>query len=603
MKNIKFYRMLIVAFVVMSTSCEKVLDKKPLGIISDDVVWKDPNLVDAYMASQYAGMTILNYDMPQGPVSYWDMRGGFSAVINASDEVGTPVWAMAYNAAAKRGELNIAGGLLEYWELPYTIIRRLNVLIETLPTSTNTSTFIQSRIAEARFLRAFNYFALVKRYGGVPLVTEVLPLDAPDKKMFPPRNTEQEVYNFVLSELDAAEVLLKDLPQTYGRASQGAALALKCRTALYAGSIAQFGTIQLNGLLGIVPAQATNYYKIAYDAAKKIQGLGYRLYNEDVDKVTNFKNIFLKERNNEMIFAKQYDNNLNFWLYGFLLAPKPHGYNYGMALAPSLEMAEEFEYVDGRPGQLDRGAIQQGLWSMDKLWKGKDPRFFASLWTNGTPWKGGNVDSHKGLIGGDGVLYVDEQNAYKGIPAWGNQNAGSNFGTGFGVLKLLNEASTANMDERDGTDCPVFRYGEVLLNLAEAAFELGKTGEALDAINQLRNRAGIAPKTAVDRDVIRHERKVELAFEGHRYWDVRRWRIAENVLSINPSGIRFILDYTASDFNSADFNTSRKYKLQVIPNYNGISNKPLFRPEYYYLPITQGRTGSNLNMIENPGYK
>lgn len=603
MKSIKFYRILVMTLVTMLTSCNDVLDKRPLDILSDDVIWDDPSLVDKYMANQYANMSVLKFDSPQYPSSLWTDVAGFMNVMHISDEVGMPVWGLVNVHAYKIGGLTVTGGLLEYWELPYTIIRQLNTLIDKLPNSSNDKAFIESRLAEARFLRVLNYFYMVKRYGGVPLETEALPLDASKDKMFPKRSSEKAVYDFIITELDAVAEQLDGLPAQYGRATQGAALALKCRTALYAGSIAQFGTVQLDGLLGIPQAEATSYYQKAYDAAKKIQSLGkYELYNNEENKVQNYKNVFLNERNSEMIFVKQYKPTVNGWLWCFILCPKPHGYDAGMAAAPYLETAEEFEYTDGRPGKLDREKIQQGLWSMDELWKDKDPRFFATIWTNGTPWKGGHVDSHHGLIGGDGVLYEDQQDAYEGIPAWGNQHFGGIFGSGFGVLKMLNDASNANMEEfGDGTDCPVFRYAEVLLNLAEAAFELGKTNEALDAINQIRTRAGIAPKTTIDREAIRHERKVELLFEGHRYWDVRRWRIAEDVLSKHGSGLRFILDYNATNFTSDDFNTSHKYKIQVLSNYDG--RQPQFNACNYYLPITNDRTGQNPNLVENPGYK
>ncbi|MEG2066246.1 MAG: RagB/SusD family nutrient uptake outer membrane protein, partial [Tannerellaceae bacterium] len=410
------------------------------------------------------------------------------------------------------------------------------------------------------------------------------------------------VYDFIISEIEAVEGTLPGLPEAFGRATEGAACALKCRAALYAGSIAQFGTVQKGGLVGIPQELANNYYQKAYEAAKKIQSLGkYELYNQDADKTQNFRNVFLKEQNKEMIFVKQFDAVQNSWWYGFLLAPKPHGYNAGMCSNPSLEMVEEFEYTDGKSGKLDREAIQKGLWTMDELFNNKDPRFYASIWTNGAYWKDGYVTSHHGLIDNNGKLLENEQEAYNGIPAWGNQNAWGNFGTGFGILKMLDDNSNANMDEKDGIDCPVFRYAEVLLNLAEAAYELGKTGEALDAINQIRSRAGIIHKTTIDRETIRHERKVELAFEGHRYWDVRRWRIAEDVLSKQTSGLRYILDYTASDFTNKDYNTARKFKIRVIQNYD--ARKPLFITEHYYLPITKARTEQNTNLEENPGYK
>jgi len=593
---------MFVAFLcVAMISCD-ILDKKPLDMISDDVVWDDPTLVDAYMTAQYAEMTVFKMDQPQYIGGGWAWKGSFQYVMDVTDEMTAPVWDLAGSTGWRNGSLSIGGGFLEYWELPYVINRRLNELIDRLPGTTNDTDFIEARVAEARFLRAFNYFSMVKRYGGVPLITKALPMDAPKEEMYPARNSEQEVYDFVISELDEIEESLNLLPAKYGRASQGAALALKCRAALYAGSIAQFGTVQLNGLLGIPQTQADHYYQIAYDAAKKLQGLGkYSLYEEDADKVENFKNVFLKEQNQEMIFVKQYDGMNLTWWYGFLLCPKPHGYNIGMCSVPSLEMIEEFEHTDGTSGKLDREAIQKGLWTMDELFKDKDPRFFASVWTNGTYWKDNYVDFHRGLIDGNGTLLEDEQDAFNGIPAWGKQNFAGNFGSGFGVLKMLDETSNCNMDEKDGIDCPIFRYGEVLLNLAEASFELGKTSEALETVNQIRSRAGIAPLTFIDREAIRHERKVELAFEGHRYWDARRWRIAEDAFCQEPSALSFVLDYNSSDFKSEDYNADRKFKITVIENCD--ANPPLFRPEYYYLPITKARTQQNTNLEENPGYK
>lgn len=601
MKSIKIGKMLAVFLLVITASCD-ILDKKPLDMISDDVVWDDPTLVDAYLASQYSEMTVFKMDQQQKAGGGWGFKGSFQFVIDMTDETTQPAWDLAGVTGYRTGGLNIDGGLMEYWETSYTINRRLNELIERLPNSTNEPEYIESRVAEARFLRAFNYFSMAKRYGGVPLVTKAIPMDAPAEEMYPVRNTEQEVYDFVISEINDIEEKLNGLPQDYGRATKGAALALKCRAALYAGSVAQFGKVEKNGLVGIPQTAAQGYYQAAYDAAKKIQNLGkYALYNEEADKVMNFRNVFLKEANQEMIFVKQFDAAQNSWWWGFLLSPKPHGYNIGMCSNPSLEMVEEFELTDGSSGKLDRKAVQEGLWTMDELFKNKDPRFFASVWTNGTAWKGGNVTSHHGLIDGSGKLLEDEADAYEGIEAWGNQNFSGNFGPGFGILKMLDDNSNCNMDEKDGIDCPIFRYGEVLLNLAEASFELGKTNEALEAINEIRERAGIAPKTSIDREAIRHERKVELAFEGHRFWDARRWHIAEETFSKNPSGLRFILDYKSSNFNGSNYNTDRKFKIQVISNFD--ARTPEFRSEHYYFAITKARTEQNINLEENPGYK
>ena len=589
MKNIRIF-IIIIASLAWLTSCiNDVLNKRPLDIISEDVVWNDPNLVDSYIAQQYSLMYIFRFDAVSAP---FYTSADFD-VSYLADELGPHIWEN-YLRAYVGGGLTVSGGLLEWWNQAYVIIRPLNRLIEILPSSDNEAEFITSRIAEARFLRAFNYFALVKRYGGVPLITKEIMIDAPEEELYPARNSEQEIYDFIISEMDAIEEDVKSFTE-YGRVSQGVVLALKCRAALYAGSIAQFGTVQLNGLLGIPQAQASSYYQKSYDAAKKIIGLNqYALYNADADKVTNFRNVFLKEQNSEMIFVRQFDEDLDYWMWGFTNCPKPHGWDAGMSASPYLEMAEEFEYTDGRPGKLDRDAIQQGLWSMEELWGDKDPRFHASLYTNETPWKDGKVDWHWGLIGGDGVLYNTAQDAYNGVLAWGNQRFASradNFGSGFGILKLLDDTKESNFIIRDGVDCPVFRYAEILLNLAEASFELDKMDEALDAINQVRDRAGIALKTSIDRDAIRHERKVELAFEAHRYWDVRRWRIAVDKLSQPGSSLRYILDYNTG-----------KYQLIIYPDYDGPTTPPRFFEHNYYFPITLGRTGQNPNLIENPGY-
>ena len=590
MKNIRLY--LIMASIAVLTSCiGDVLDKRPLDIISEDVLWNDANLVDSYLAQQYSQMHIFRFDASLPTQGDWAERSAFLDVMNVSDEMGRGAW-FDNGIWYKIGGLTISGGLLEWWDQAYAIIRQLNMLIEKLPQSANDADFIASRVADARFLRAFNYFALVKRYGGVPLITKEIAINAPEDELYPARNSEQEIYDFIISESDAIEEQVKSFT-TYGRVSQGAVLALKCRAALYAGSVAQFGTVQLNGLLGIPQTQASAYYQKSCDAAKKIISLNqYALYNDDDNKVTNFKNVFLKEQNREMIFVRPFDETRDSWYYGFLNCPKPHGYDLGMTSAPYLEMAEEFEYIDGRPGTLDRNVIQQGLWSMEELWGDRDPRFYASMYTNGTPWMGTVVDWHRGLIGSDGVLYETQQDAYNGVPAIGTQNLlGIIFGSGFGVMKMLNEASDANFTERDGIDCPIFRYAEILLNLAEASFELGQVDEALDALNQIRDRAGITLKTAIDREAIRHERKVELAFEGHRYWDVRRWRIAVDKLSKPGSSLQYVLDYN-----------TRKYQLIVFPDYDGPTTPPLFYERNYYFPITLNRTAQNPNLLENTGY-
>ncbi|MES2063512.1 MAG: RagB/SusD family nutrient uptake outer membrane protein [Bacteroidota bacterium] len=594
---------LIIIFAVSSSlffSCNKeVLNKQPLNTINETQVFKDPALINAYLTQIYYDMPFLGNDC-SGNGTSGDAAWNFADINDVSDDSFPQFrdWNPSSTFTYKYGNLTINGGLLDWWG--YTTIREINVFLQNLPASALPEADKKPKLAEARFLRAFCYFAMVKRYGGVPLITEVQQASDPEATLFPKRATEQAVYDFIISELDAVN---GDLPEVIvadqlGHPSKYAALALKSRAALYAGSIAQFGTVQLEGVVGIPANLANAYYQKSYDASQAIIKSGkFALYDLDADKAMNFRNIFLVKNNSEVIFAKKHDavNQLtggNGWAVDFFNCPRPQAWGRGLYDQGYLELAESFEHVDGTPGTLNRTTIQQGLYTIDELWANKDPRFFATLYTQNTPWKGGKLDFHAGIRLPDGSIQTDKP--YNGIAATGDQDY---QGTGFGQLKYLDESHDNMAGANSGwatsaQDWLIFRYAEILLNNAEAAFELGNTGDAITSINKVRGRAGIALLAGVTREQIHHERRVEFAFEGQRYWDVRRWRTAVSDLSVRWSGIRYILD-----------GATGKYKIQIQNNVDGSSNIPQFRPENYYLPITPGRTAQNKNMVENPGYK
>lgn len=596
----KIISLIVLISMSICFSCNKeVLNKKPLSIISDADVFKDSTLINAYLTQIYYDMPVLGNDCnASGP---FDGDGSWHAfdINDVSDESFPQFrdWNPSNAFTYKYGNLNINGGLLDWWG--YNTVREINQFLEKLPASPLPADQVKSKLAEARFLRAFCYFSMVKRYGGIPLITKVQDASEPDSTLFPPRATEQRVYDFIISEIDACA---SDLPEVVsgdniGRPSKYAALALKSRAALYAASIAQFGSIGLNGIVGIPASSANTYYQVSYEASQAIiKSAKYALYNADGNKTTNFRNIFLVKNNSEVIFAKRHDNanqatGGNGWGVDFFNCPRPQAWGRGLYEQCYLEFAESFEHVDGTPGTLDRAVIQSKLLTTDELWGNKDPRFYATFYTQNTSWKGSPLDFHAGIRLPDGTIKTD--GAYNGIPATGNQDY---QGTGIGVLKYLDESHDNMAGANSGwatsaQDWLIFRYAEMLLNNAEAAFELGNTVEALNSINQIRSRAGIAQLAGITRDQIRHERKVELAFEGQRYWDVRRWRIAVRDLSVRWSGIRYILD-----------GVTGKYQIQFINNVDGTSNIPQFRQENYYLPITVQRTSNNPKLVENPGY-
>lgn len=636
MKTINY---LFVLLVVLNTvSCtDDLLDKQPLDRYTDAVVWDDPALIDAFLLSQYAYTPVmindattmfsswdgspLNRDPRSSNLRFWFGNSaqtfGPGLSIEISDEAKYTSGAWTNLVPEKAWGISPDGGMMEWWENAYYTIRNLNEFIQRVPASPLRSSIKETRIAEARFLRAYCYFAMVKRYGGVPLLTEVPDMNSPDSLLYPSRKTEQQIWDFVLNETHEIAAVLPSVQDDYGRATRWAALSLHNRAALYAGSVAKYGELSANRLTGIPTELADDYLTMAYEAANEIITQGpFDLYQADINgndpasRVQNFKNVFLVKRNVETIMAKQHGGQsfdpgggTTTWSWDICQAPRPSVWGQGNYQAPYLELVEAFEYIDGRPGKLDRDYVQSRLWTMDELWANKDPRFYASIWTNGTPWRdavGSNfgkdtVNFHRGLIKPDGKMLTSFSESYSGMPAVGDQSffhaSTGIINTGFGIMKYLDP--TANnmiwlMESR--TDYSIFRFAETLLNFAEAAFELGRTTEALTAVNRIRSRAGVPALTSITMEKIRQERRVELAFENHRYWDLRRWRRAESDLTRSFSGVQYVLDYN-----------TRKYKVMIFDGIDG-DDQPTFPARCYYFPITKARISQNKNLIENPGY-
>lgn len=637
MKLFKYILVILIGLIPLSCT-DELLDKQPLDRYTDAVVWEDPSLIDAFLLSQYAYTPVMindattvfsnwsgspsNRDPRSGDINYWFGNSaqsfGPGLSIEISDEAKYTVGAWANVQAQKANGISADGGVMEWWENAYYTIRNLNDFISKTPKSPLSEELKQTRVSEARFLRAFSYFAMVKRYGGVPLIVEAPQLDSPEEVLYPKRNTEKEIWDFVLSETKEIAALLPSVQDEYGRATRWAALSLHSRAALTAGSIAKYGEMSENGLTGLSSNLAEEYFTMAYDASAEIINEGdFELYTDDVQgndleaRVQNFKNVFLKKRNHEVIMAKQHGGpgfdpggGTSTWSWDICQAPRPSVWGQGNYQAPYLELIEAFEYVDGKSGKLDRDYVQSRLWTMDELWDNKDPRFYASIWTNGTPWREAvpsnfgkdTINFHHGLIKPDGSILSSFNQSYEEMPAVGDQaffhaQTGT-INTGFGIMKYL-DPTADNMIwlTQSRTDYAIFRYAEILLNYAEAAYEIGKSNNALTAVNQIRKRAGITTLNSIDMEKIRHERRVELAFENHRYWDLRRWREAESKLTRPFSGLQYVLDYN-----------SKKYKIIINEEVDGEQLRPTFPKRNYYFPITKTRIGQNKNLIENLGY-
>ncbi|RQP16715.1 MAG: RagB/SusD family nutrient uptake outer membrane protein [Parapedobacter sp.] len=589
------FRYAAVAAVMLTivAGCSKsVLDKKPLDIISDAVVWSDPKLIDAYLNQCYAEMSFY-HEMPYGASQDW-----FDPVMASTfaDEAMS-----AWTPTPRSHWINVSGGVYEYWSYP--TVRRLNVFIEKLGTADIDETLKSRYSAEARFLRAFSYFNMVKRYGGVPLITKPQQLDDPEEELYPNRATEEEIYDFIIAELDELQSSLPDdvggvVP---GRPTLFAALALKSRVAMYAASIAQWGTVMAGGVVGINAARANDFWTKSYQASRDIiTSAKFSLFAKYEDKTENFRKLFLEKDNVEVIFAEKF-TGITGRGHSWDMWQNPFSYNVwagGQQSSVFLEMVESFENTDGSSPIVDRQKVASGhLFTLDELWGKKDPRFRASVYTHGTSWLGETLDYHDAILMPDGSW--NSVGAFRGVNA---RSRSVGRPTPFGILKYLDEGKGI-IPERyySDTDYIIFRLGEIYLNYAEAAFELGHNSDALWAINEIRHRAGMPALEEVTRSAIRQERKIELAFEGNRYFDLRRWRTATTELSSNYSGLRFIIDGPSIQEGQYDPLT-HKFRLYVVENVLGTPT-PVFAARNYYLPISLSRTSANPKLVENPGYQ
>ena len=362
--------------------------------------------------------------------------------------------------------------------------------------------------AEARFLRAYFHFELLKRYGPIPIVTSTLSINGNYENT--PRPTMKEVVDFIAKECDIAADTLELTPwrnvnDAFGRATKGAALALKSRLLLYAASplYVDFGdTNEANKPTDVA------LWKSAADAAKAVIDLNqYELASSYADL---FKNDF---QNKEYIFVRRYAANSDFEKSNF-----PVSFGGKGGTNPSQNLVDDYEMLDGTPFDWNDPA------KAAQPFENRDARLGATILMNMAPFKGKKVATYP-----------------EGADATPNPNATK---TGYYLRKFLNEdVNIQTGGSSSGHVVPLFRLAEIYLNYVEALNECDPTNPDIALyLNKVRNRASLPNVSALSQEqmraVIQHERRVELAFEEHRSWDVRRWKIASSTLGAPLMGVQ-----------------------------------------------------------------
>lgn len=541
MKNLNksIFKVLVLAGgITCFSGCSDFLERESDTILPEEQIFEDEVMIRSVLANYY------------GRVS-WGQHIGDDYQYTILDEAGK----------SDGGPDNIQNYGNDLWRVyDYGLIRNINQFLQSLRESTALDEEEkQVYEGEARFLRAWTYFNMAKGLGGMPIVGDEvfefeLGMDVTTLQY--PRATEAGLYDYIIAECEAISPLLSDETNTHSaRANKWAALMLKARAAIYAGSLANYNNKMPSpirtpgGEVGIPADRAAGYYEQALAAAEDvIDNSPYELQLKKPDDLErNFYEVLsVKDGNTEVIWAQDriYPGTGQQTAFTTRNIPGSHAEDIDRAYAgPILNLVEDYEYTDNRNGDIHiRDNDGNYIFYDDPLdaFANKDARLGGTVILPNAEFKGTPVELQAGqkvwnngswqtVIGQPG-----ERDAAGRLLTSDNGPTRSNDQyinkTGFFFRKFLDEAAGASTRGRNSEMWfPRFRFAEAVLIAAEASMELGQQPAAVGYINQVRERAGIQPLTSVTLDDIIQERRVEFAFENHRYWDLKRFRRAHIV--------------------------------------------------------------------------
>jgi hypothetical protein len=653
-------KIFLISIVIMGLflwSCEDFLDIEPLDKVSGEQLLSETNGVKTILATLYSNIPIEDFN--------YSVAGGFDFGLSPGEQNQNKAgWQLAgiTDEAVINGMVTTSPtGISETW-WGYDALRYVNQFFETIEKVDMDENTYNRLKSEGHFCRAYIYFGLVKRYGGVPIITEAQVLEGDNSHLFVPRSTEKQTWDFVLSELDLA---IQNLPAVVTsidgpyRATKWAALALKSRAALHAASVAKFwdraaltGEAVTQGLVGgMTITDANNYYLQCINASKEIiDNSGKSLYKPNpanpAEAAKNYQAIFETPSiaATEIIFSKGFvsgttnaaqGHSVDYHFYPTQV--RIGSFNLYSRWNTTLDLVETFEdYRDDGVGEsvklvtrtdgvedlvlehlenLDLSLPYQYYGDLTEMFTDKDARFHAGIIYPGSTFKGVKIIMQGGLIrpdgsklilsdgyavGLDGKTYYSygaaSSTAYSGfrdmLDFW-NANYSN---TGFALRKFLQEAGTVAPSAHSSTvDWIEFRLAEIYLNYAEAAIESGQgdAGLAATYLNAIRKRAGHTDNIPATIDNIMKERRVELFFENHRYWDLVRRREFHTMVSgaYKRQSLVPILDLR---LNPPKYFAVRTYNILDVSTGGYIWNT-----RAYYRPIPG--TASNL-LVQNPLY-
>jgi hypothetical protein len=583
MKNI----ILVVAIIAFFSSCrEEFLDRPVMDRIGDGVVFDDPVLVEAYLYKAYNqmpyGYAYRQYDVDGAYAPGMDSRGyGNTYMVDCNTDLMTNKsgWPESNGVIVPNGYTPDSNPL-DNWEFNYNAIRFCNNMLNRLEVSELDADFVTRIKAESRFVRAYMYFDLARRYGDVPLITELQTLE---DSLFVSRTPVAEVYDFIDAEFTE---IAEDLPSKteladtdLGRATKEACWAFNGRAMLY----------------------AKNYERSAEMSKKVIDAGVYSLS-------PNYNALFQSYGgDNEVIFEMLFNGTEKGHSMDRLAFPFSQRADWGSQILVTYELVKSYETTNGLSIDDDPE------YDPNNPFKNRDSRLDATVLyhnstfrtlpiltaiSNDTLLNDANVDNDVDAIKSDSD--APQGDYYNAIldKVVSTRQAGNNTTTGFNLRKFMDEQQPLGPEfDVSKTSWKEMRLGEVLLNYAEAQNEVsGPDASVYDAIDQVRSRAGqpglpsgLGQSEMFERIV--QERKVELACEGHRYWDLRRWDKGVEVLDgFQAHGLFVIKDV---------YNNNALSYQEVVA-----INRPVqtYLEHFNLMPIPQSEMDKNPNLTQNEGY-
>jgi hypothetical protein len=550
----------VIAFLGMLACNKEVLDLNNTEAISDQAIWSTEMAAEMYITSVYKTFTEVS-QVANSQRQYFD---SYSDIMKSTswDQRDHPYNKILLEANITTGN----AGAFGCWDDMYGRIRGANVMLDEI-TRYGVNNFGEDwcniRRAEVRLCRAFCYYRLIRVYGGVIIRTDNSGINggvddgANPEDIHRARATEAESWNFVINELKWAATYLPDAwPGAWeGRATKKTAYGLISRMALY-----------------------TEQWEVAADAAEKVKELGG-------DLAPNYAKVFQvdggQDNSKEILFALYFLKNTIIHQYDRYNRPFGDIAVYGTAVSaehvPTAELADLYEFADGTPFSWSTWASTHANPYTDR-----EPRFHATILYNGAQWEGRTIQTYEG--GSDGFFAFAKASSTNGRTC-----------TGYYLRKYLQEGNVDWPVQNSYQYDAVLRYAEVLLNKAEAYAQWDYAQyrtQALDALNEVRGRVGLPDKTSADAPnlssfmaLLRKERCVELAGEGFRYWDLRRWKLAEDVIDGKMAhGVKITntVPLTYEEVN-CDANTPR-----------------IFLPRFYYFSLPTSEIANNNLCEDNP---